>query len=196
MTETTMTLAWVHTACHAGGVMPHDQLVAVFGRDDDPEPGTDRSPVPDTTGTTLVQLSGVIYPAVVITPGANIPMVVRSTGGIEDSAVEALRAEGFDAVDLDGARRPAELPLWAIRVDRGRLSRITKPGGTWWTSEDPPPLDAEWRLAAKQTRQAPVMVVGTEMPEQRMADFRAAMVAAADAGRLVGALVRVVGTMS
>ncbi|MCI2421104.1 hypothetical protein MOQ72_27040 [Saccharopolyspora sp. K220] len=189
-------LSWVHARCGDSEVVPLSELEARFGQESDHAPGQTRSNVPDETYTTVVQLAGRIYPALVIRPGDTICAVIPGTPTVTDSAVYAMRELGFGDVDLSGGEFPVQLPEWAVRVDKGRLDRITKPGGTWWASGEKPALDAQWRQAAREQRQALVMVVGVTLPEGDLASLRAGMAAAADEGRLVGALISVRGTMS
>lgn len=187
----------IHATCGPSAVYPLSELEERFGRADDPkEPG--RSPVPDTTYATVVQLGdGKIYPALAITPGDNISAFAPDAVTPVDSAIEQLRGLGFSDVDLSGARRPVELDRWAVRVDRGALAQISKPGGPWWSSANPPELDDRWRQAARETRTCLVMVVTAAIPENgSLAATRAALVTASDTGRLVGALVPVRGSMS
>lgn len=187
----------IHASCGPSATYPLSELEARFGRPDDPkEPG--RSPVPDITYTTVVQLGdGKLYPAIAITPGNNISTFAPGAVTPVDSAIEELRGLGFDHVDLSGARRPVELERWAVRLERGALSQISKPGGSWWSSSNPPALDLRWRQAARATRTCLVMVVTTAIPENGgLAAMRAALVTASETGRLVGALVPVRGSMS
>jgi hypothetical protein len=193
----TVILNLIHARCGESAAYPVEELEARFGRPDDPAPSLDRSPVPDTTAATVVQLGdGRLYPALSITPGENVRgFAVGSTTAV-DSSVEEMRAKGFAEVDLTGAQRPVELDRWSLRLDRGRLAEIRKPGGLWWVSDPPRHMPAQWQEAAKDTRRCLVMILGSTMPEGDLAALRAAMSAAASAGGLVGALLPVRGTFS
>jgi hypothetical protein len=190
-------LALIHARCGDSATYPAGEMAARFGRPDDPAPAPDRSPVPDTTAATVVQLrDGTLYPALVITPGSNVRAFAVGSSTAVDSAVEQMRAEGFGEFDLTGGQWPVELDRWSVRLDAGRLAEIRKPGGLWWVSDPPRHMPVQWRDAAKDVRRCVVLILGSTMPEGDLAALRAAMSAAASAGGLVGALLPVRGTFS
>lgn len=196
LTADTAMLNLIHDDCGPSAIYPIAELETRFGRADDPEPGTSRSPVPDATAASVVELDGVVYPMLTITPGDNVRAFAPGSTTAVDSAIEGLRAEGFGPVDLSGVQRPVELDRWSLRLEHGQLAEIRKPGGTWWSSTPPMTLPLQFRDAARKTRRCLVMVVGSAMPEDDLAALRAAMSAAAAAGGLVGALLPIRGTFS
>jgi hypothetical protein len=187
-------LALIHARCGESAAYPVAELETRFGRPDDPAAIPNRSPVPDTTGATVVRLGGKLYPALMITPGSNVRAFAVGSSTAVDSAVEEMRAEGFAEFDLTGEQWPVELDRWSVRVDAGRLAEIRKPGGLWWVSDPPRHMPAQWREAAKITRRCVVLILGSVPPEGDLAALRAALSAAASTGGLVGALLPVRGT--
>lgn len=189
-------LALIHARCGDSAAYPVGELETRFGRPDDPAV-PDRSPMPDTTAATVVQLrDGKLYPALVITPGSNVRAFPVGSSTAVNSAVEQMRAEGFAEFDLSGEQWPVELDRWSLRLDRGGLVEIRKPGALWWVSDPPMLMPAQWRDAAKDTRRCVVLIVGSTMPEGDLAALRAALSAAASTGGLVGALLPVRGSFS
>lgn len=202
-----MLLAWVHHRCGPSTVHPIADLERLYGRPDDkpaPAAGAPREAGPlDVTWATLARLPDGIHPALTIMPGISTRIVAPAGPGdhlVLEAVLEDLRAAGFAAVDLDGARPPVELPRWAVRTNAGRLAAITRPGGTWWTSNDPALLPADWRQAARRTRDVLLMVVAPgALPDVEHLDTGAhqdAMAAAARAGQVVGAVLPLRGTLS
>ncbi|MER7015318.1 hypothetical protein ABT324_28125 [Saccharopolyspora sp. NPDC000359] len=197
--EQAQLLCWVHARCGESTVHPMGELEARYGRADQEKPrqgGKRTAGVPDTTFTTLFLLRDEIYPGVVVVPGESTRIVIPGGPHLRDTTIESLRQQGLGPVDLSGQQWPVELDRWAVRVDRGHLARITKPGGTWWESDKRPALDADWRRAANATRKALFLVAATDLPEDDLAGFRAAIMAAAADERVVGALMPIRGTLS
>lgn len=190
----TVIVALVHAACDSSAVYTEQEWKARYRRPDEPVADPRCTPRGDVNYFTLVEVGGTVFPAMVILPGRNVHAVSLHSGQALDSAVEQMRAHGFAEVDLAGGARPTELPTWSMRLERGRLAQIRMPGTVWWQAEEPLEVPAEWLDAAHATRKCLLMIIGTSLPENDVAAYRAAMVSAATSGNLVGALVGVRGS--
>lgn len=194
-----MIMSWVHERCGPSTVHHIADMHTMYG-------GASPAPVPardDTTWASTALIDGVIHPAVTIMPGSSTRVVIPAGPGehlIIDHVLEDLRRSGFARVDLTGGTSPATPAGWAVHVEAGRLTAITRPGGTWWDCDTPPLLPAAFRDAARATGTTLVMVTSPgALPDTGTVgvdDATAAMTAADRAGMLVGALLPLHGTLS
>lgn len=149
-----------------------------------------RERAPDYTLGSVVQLPrrGIV-PLLVIQPGE--PHEHGLDGHMAD-----LLSMGLKPVALDG-RPIAEVPTWQVRVDRGRLTALTRSGaGTWYRQDGGHPMSEEWRKAARKQRAALVIVLPAGTITDDGTDQRSALARAAEQGRALGGLMSIRGTLS
>jgi hypothetical protein len=77
-----------------------------------------------------------------------------------------------------------------VHAEDGRLRRITRPGGTWWTwtGDQPPALDQPWVEAARVTGHSLVLTTGRLAADRDEDEFQASLATTAAAGRPAAAL--------
>jgi hypothetical protein len=122
--------------------------------------------------------------------------------GAEGHHTDLLSA-GLHPVGLSGPAAPG-LPGWQLRLDGGRLTSITRSGaGAWYRHHGGRPTPGVWRARAREQRAALLLVVppGTLSPDtaagaDAQEDWRAALARAAAAGRVLGGVLPVRGTLS
>lgn len=188
-----MCLVWVHARCGPSEVITDVELVARFGRAGEQDSDLPAGAAADTTSSGLVQFGGVRYPALFITTGRNVRLVV-DPGHMVDSAVEHMLGYGFERLDTTGAAPPVTLPGWQTTVHGGLLTEIRSPDGVWWTSDgNGGQLDQAWLDTARATREVMLVVTATSLPLDDLAGVKAAVQAAASDGRVVAAMLPVVG---
>ena len=150
--------------------------------------GTKR--VEDFTMFSVARLSGGIFPLLVVQPGE------PHEHGLDGWRADLL-SYGLKPVDLNNPD-PAVVPEWQARLERGRLTAITRSGaGTWYEQAGGHPTPGEWRQAARRTRSVLLLVVpaGTIDPDADP-DGRASLARAAQAGNVLGGVVPVRGSLS
>lgn len=142
----------------------------------------------------MAQLTGGVYPLLVIEPGTPHPH------GADGHHTDLLSA-GLHPVDLSSPVAP-DLPGWQLRLNGGRLAAITRSGaGAWYRSEPGHPTPGMWRTRAREQRAALLLVVppgtlGTGIVAGAEEERKAALARAAAAGRVLGGVLPVRGTLS
>lgn len=147
--------------------------------------------------TTRAQFAGDLAPVLVIAAEDNL-QIISPTGAVQDSVVLQAIQYGFAPAPsgLAWHELPPAVTGWTVHVDAGRLHRITRPGGTWWTWPDDeplPPLDRAWVEAARPSHHALVLASGVLAADSDEDEFLASLTTMADTSRLAAALVPITG---
>lgn len=129
------------------------------------------------------------------------PMLVVQPGQPHEHGLDGWRADllsyGLKPVDLNSPD-PATVVEWQVRLERGRLTAITRSGaGSRYEQAGGHPTPGEWRQAARRTRSVLLLVVpaGTVDPTADP-DGRASLARAGQAGNVLGGVVPVRGSLS
>lgn len=180
-------VSFAHARCSPSEVRPSEELLAPGVREAAGSVPSGRRH--DVTLTSLSQLRGEVYPTLVIQPGES-PQALYPGGERLDVGQDQLVTAGWSLGDAT-----PDLPRWAIRVERGRLSKITRPGGNWWVGDAP--LPDYWLQAARKVRAALVLVVrpGT-LDDDASTDQRDRIREARDRGEIAAAVIPVRGSTS
>lgn len=191
---------WTHGRCGRSRVWTPGQLdeeVRLRGLATAPGPEQPATPTgeveEDYTMFSLAQVRGRIYPLLVVQPGSAHPH------GLAGWRADLL-SEGLRPVDLTGREEIPDAPYWQLRLERGRLTSITRSGaGQWYHQPGGHPTPSEWRQAAREQkgeRQALLVLVPHATFADDGSDHRGALAEAADAGLALGGMVRVRGSLS
>jgi hypothetical protein len=197
ITDSSVAVIFTHEACAPSRVYSARQLRRWTDQHQQARAAVTAADVVGGFYTTRALVRGRLLPVLVITASDNAELVL-SDGTVRDSVVIQALRHGFTPAPpgLAWHALPPRLPGWTVHVEGGRLHRITRPGGTWWTwPGDPPPpvLDQPWVDIAGETGHSLVAVTGRLVADRDEAAFRAALATAATAGRLAAALVPTAG---